>query len=490
MTKRAIDLFLAVVGLILASPLMGLIAVAIRLDGSGNVIYRQERLGRRGKPFTLLKFRKFPDAHGDIGPGVTVANDLRMTRLGEILERFKLDELPQLWNILRGDMSFVGPRPESVRYQDLFKGELEKVLDFMPGIFGPNQIAYRNESQMYPPDRDPEDYYREVLFPQKARADLEYFGQASTLQDCIWIVRGIFSVVYGAIDWRRVLGLHGRIVFIDVTAIVAAWILANLIRFGGLPDDRNLDAFISGLWLMPVVVAPLMMIGGCYRHPVRLFALVDALRLCVVVSITWGLSYLILIGFFQRHTSVMLAPLGLLLLLPIMLGPRIWWREKWRRTLSEDGRDEWRRLVIYGAGRRGSALVSLLQQGFPKAKIIGFLDDDDKAVRGRVIQGYRVLGSERDLATVHAVHGVEQIWLTFIPDEHKYKRLSEWCTRNDIELIVLPATQPFASLVYGHSVPYLQEGEDPGAGRREDRESKHGSEAATATRSQQVATRS
>jgi lipopolysaccharide/colanic/teichoic acid biosynthesis glycosyltransferase len=200
MIKRILDVTLAGLGLIVAAPLFAFIALAIKLDSPGRVFFSQRRLGRNGKPFWLYKFRKFPESWGTGGPGVTVANDARMTRTGRFLERSKLDELPQLWNILRGEMSFVGPRPESLRYADLFQGELAAVLDFLPGIFGPNQIAFRNESEMYPPDRDPEDFYREVLFPKKARADIAYFRDASVLGDALWVLRGLWVSLAGAVN--------------------------------------------------------------------------------------------------------------------------------------------------------------------------------------------------------------------------------------------------------------------------------------------------
>ena len=135
--KRAMDVVLATVGLILGAPLIALIALAVRLDSPGRAIFSQERLGLHGKVFRMHKFRKFPDSWGDRGSGVTVAGDARMTRLGRFLERSKFDEIPQLWNILKGEMSFVGPRPETLRFRDLFVGDLARVHDFLPGIFGP-----------------------------------------------------------------------------------------------------------------------------------------------------------------------------------------------------------------------------------------------------------------------------------------------------------------------------------------------------------------
>ena len=133
---------------------------------------------------------------GDAGPGVTVNGDIRMTRLGRFLERTKLDELPQLWNILKGEMSFVGPRPESKRFAHLFNGEYKAVLRYVPGIFGPSQVQYRNEGMLYPPDEDPETYYCRVVFPEKAKLDTDYYNKAYFYSDIGWIIRGITVSIF------------------------------------------------------------------------------------------------------------------------------------------------------------------------------------------------------------------------------------------------------------------------------------------------------
>jgi lipopolysaccharide/colanic/teichoic acid biosynthesis glycosyltransferase len=131
----------------------------------------------------------------DLGRALTLKEDNRMTRLGHLLQQSKLDELPQLWNILRGDMSVVGPRPESLHFSDCFVDDYVGVLDFKPRIFGPNQVFFRNEGSIYSENCDPELFYREVVFPLKARIDLEYFSRRSLLSDIKWIVRGVAATI-------------------------------------------------------------------------------------------------------------------------------------------------------------------------------------------------------------------------------------------------------------------------------------------------------
>lgn len=192
--RRLFDVVAAAAGLVVLAPFMSAVAISIRLDSRGPALFRQLRLGRDGRPFYLYKFRKFEDCV-DTGRAVTLKNDPRMTRIGRLLERTKLDELPQLWNILIGDMSLVGPRPETLNFADCFREGYRGVLDYTPGLFGPSQTMFRNESVLYPADRDPEEFYRAVLFPAKARIDLIYFTRRSILSDIRWVIRGILAVL-------------------------------------------------------------------------------------------------------------------------------------------------------------------------------------------------------------------------------------------------------------------------------------------------------
>ena len=444
--KRPLDLFLAVTGLILSFPFLLLIALLVRLESPGSVFFSQERLGQGGKRFRVHKFRKFPAAWGTAGPGVTVSGDVRMTRIGRYLERTKLDELPQLWNILKGEMSFVGPRPESVKYADLFEGEFKGVLDFLPGIFGPNQVAFRNESDMYPPEEDPEQYYKRVLFPQKARADLDYFSRSNCVDDMLWVFRGVFASLVGVINWRWVARHHLPVAVMDMVAIQLGWGLAVIVRFSGI-DNQAPEALLTGMWLFPLVVLPFMVVGKCYRHTLRHIVLYDVVRLTTVVSLGWMTAFLIVLSLFNRGTALSLAPLGLIIALTLMVLPRILYKEYSRkRDVSGNDASGRQRILIYGVNDRAINLGSLLQRGFPGAQLVGFLCDDPE-IRGRTLLGEKVIGSERDLPTILAARGFDQIWFSSLPNEHKLRRLRKWTMENNIQLVILPQLEPFASLL-------------------------------------------
>ena len=203
--KRLLDIIFALGGLVCFVPLMAFVAVAIYIDSGRPIFFSQIRLGRRGQHFHLYKFRKFHENAKDevSGRAVTLKNDSRFTRVGRFLAQTKLDELPQLWNVLKGEMSIVGPRPETPNFADCFRDTYQRVLEFKPGIFGPNQVFFRNESLLHEVSCDPEQLYRDVLFPLKARVDLAYFPYANVFMDIFWIARGVFAVFGWSFSCRQ-----------------------------------------------------------------------------------------------------------------------------------------------------------------------------------------------------------------------------------------------------------------------------------------------
>lgn len=191
---RVLDVVIAAAGLIMLSPLFLLVALAILIESGAPVFFSQTRIGRGGRTFSMHKFRKLDDRRDD-GCPLTLKDDARMTRVGRFLAETKLDELPQLYNVLRGDMAIVGPRPESLALADCFTESAMPLLDERPGIFGPSQVAFRNECALYPAGSDLIRFYREELFPAKAALDLAYYPNRTLWSDIAWIVRGVLAVL-------------------------------------------------------------------------------------------------------------------------------------------------------------------------------------------------------------------------------------------------------------------------------------------------------
>jgi lipopolysaccharide/colanic/teichoic acid biosynthesis glycosyltransferase len=184
MAKRVFDLLLASLGLVLLSPLLLFVALAVKLDSPGPVFYRQQRVGRHGVPFRIHKFRTMAHDERGAGPQITVGADARITRVGVVLRRHKLDELPQLIDVLQGSMSLVGPRPEVPRYVALYPPELRaRVLSVRPGITDLASIAFRDESELLARAADPEREYLQVVMPRKLVLAASYADAPSLAQD-------------------------------------------------------------------------------------------------------------------------------------------------------------------------------------------------------------------------------------------------------------------------------------------------------------------
>lgn len=180
--KNLFDRVASLVGLVALSPVLALTAIAIRRKMPGGpVIFKQKRVGRGGRFFTMYKFRSMTVGHG--GSSVSVAGESRITPLGAKLRRYKIDELPELWNVLIGDMSFVGPRPDVPGYADQLRGDDREILLLKPGITGPASLKYRDEEELLAKQPDPQRYNDEVIFPDKVRINRHYLHNYSFAKD-------------------------------------------------------------------------------------------------------------------------------------------------------------------------------------------------------------------------------------------------------------------------------------------------------------------
>ena len=206
--KRLLDIAVAVAGLLLLLPFLVLVALLVKIDSTGPVFFRQGRIGLNGRSFRIFKFRTMVDGAYKMGSRLTTKRDPRVTSVGQILRWFKIDELPQLFNVLIGDMSLIGPRPEDPHFVKFYTEEQRRVLSVRPGMVGPSQILGRDELESYPEGlKDTEAYYVRHILPDKLGRDLEYVAKASLWLDLSLLARGIWATVRGAVKtqflWRR-----------------------------------------------------------------------------------------------------------------------------------------------------------------------------------------------------------------------------------------------------------------------------------------------
>ena len=192
--KRLVDVVVSALALLILSPILLLLALAIRLDSPGPAIFRQERVGRGGRNFRICKFRSMRIG-ADKGPQLTARGDDRITRMGRLVRKGKLDELPQLWNVLKGEMSLVGPRPEVPRYVAMYTQGQRNVLLMRPGLTDPASLAYRNENDLLDAGQDRERTYVEDIMPRKLALNYGYILHFSLWGDISLLFRTVFALL-------------------------------------------------------------------------------------------------------------------------------------------------------------------------------------------------------------------------------------------------------------------------------------------------------
>lgn len=194
--KRLFDFIASLTGILILSPVFILISLIIILTDGLPVFYKHKRIGRNFKTFYVLKFRSMVKDADKKGLQITSADDPRITKIGKLLRKSKLDELPQLINVLKGDMSLVGPRPEVDKYVNIFKNDYREILKVRPGITDISSIIYRDEESVLRDKPDPEEYYKNILLPQKIQLAKEYFKYHSFLLDLKLILATIMKIIY------------------------------------------------------------------------------------------------------------------------------------------------------------------------------------------------------------------------------------------------------------------------------------------------------
>lgn len=192
--KRLSDLIISTVTLLVLSPLLLLIGVVVRAESTGPAVYKQIRVGKSGRPFTLFKFRSMSVSRAG-GPEFTPGQTARVTRFGRILRKSKLDELPQLWNVLVGDMSIVGPRPEVPAWTKVYPERWEIALSVRPGITDPASIVFRDEEEILAAAADPDECYRHEILPRKLDLATEYAIHRTLLGDLKIAMRTVLAVL-------------------------------------------------------------------------------------------------------------------------------------------------------------------------------------------------------------------------------------------------------------------------------------------------------
>jgi FlaA1/EpsC-like NDP-sugar epimerase/lipopolysaccharide/colanic/teichoic acid biosynthesis glycosyltransferase len=472
---RAVEIVLACVILLAALPFLALAAIAIALDSKGPVLFRQERVGRGGKRYTLFKLRTMRvDARG---AGVTAHDDPRVTRVGRLLRRMKLDEVPQLWNVLLGDMSLVGPRPEVPRYVDLNDPLWQRVLSVRPGVTDPATLRLLDEEVVLANAKEDRDvYYQEQLLPLKLRECLAHLERRSWKSDVAALLRTGLDLLLlswtGGEPWvssaraarggpsRRAAqpttGRHPRgyltvrvIQFLlDFSVLVGAFVYAYLLRFDFRVPPAEVANCLRQLPLVVLVQFSILILAGVHRFIWRYVGLRDA-RTVLFASIACGLPALAMRIALPDALARWRVPLSVVVIDTMVvfigvLGLRLSrrtlfeYREKRSRSSQAVGKVEKRALLV-GAGRAGVLAAREIDgQDDIGLEVVGFVDDDLSKV-GAVINSFRVLGTTEDLPRLVRERGIDQVVITIAritrPD---ILRIIDICRKIPVQLRVVP----------------------------------------------------
>ncbi len=473
---RWLEVLVALVGLVFAAPILLVCIIAIKLTSRGPVFFRQDRVGRRGAFFTLHKLRTMRVQPSSWVLHVTAHDDDRITALGKILRTTKLDELPQLWNVLVGDLSLVGPRPEVPRFVDLGNPLWREVLKVRPGLTDPVTLKLRNEEELLGSvGGNREAFYREVLQPYKLRGSVEYLRNRTSWTDLEVLARTLIAVVRpssvpppsiadlsrrpearqelggGAPStrtgaWRRITTRDIQYL-LDLGVLASAFLLSYMLRFDfdiSPAEQRYLQLQLP--WVLALQFGALLL-SGVHRSVWRYVGIREARRF--LDAAVWSGAGLLALRLFVpvQHEqwripiSVILVDtvLGFCGALGMRVLRRISYEDKRRGTAQVAPTAVRRRVLLLGAGQAGVlAAREILGRGDFDIDIQGFVDDDPRK-QGAVIYDIPVLGTTADLAQLVSDLHIQDVVITIAQISRKnIVRMIEQCRKIGVVVRIIP----------------------------------------------------
>jgi FlaA1/EpsC-like NDP-sugar epimerase/lipopolysaccharide/colanic/teichoic acid biosynthesis glycosyltransferase len=417
---RVCDISLSLVGLIVAAPLFVPIAILIKLDSRGPIFFLDERVGKDMMRFHMFKFRTMLERSTKIDQSLCPQFDPRVTAFGRFLRRTKLNELPQLLNVLKGDMSFVGPRPEAPDLAELYPDEAKQVFSVKPGLVGPaviyslrGSVRGRNEEELYPPGVDPKQYYLQQILPEKIKLDLFYLSRQSVLNYFWIILSAVKETVFGAFNAKQIDNNKRRILLFiaDFTLCQLSYALAYQLYLRTTGTCASLKVYLSGFILITAVRSLFHYSLGLYDFLMELITPRDIYRVSLAVGLGSLVMMLVsaLLGTHSYPPVVALLDFGFLCL--ALMSVRLLLMVRFRHAEAAVEEDRRPRVLIFGANRNG--LAALRAMGGSKSgpfEVVGFIDDAMEKY-ARKIGGIKVLGNRHHIRTISLLHDVRDIVL-------------------------------------------------------------------------------
>lgn len=455
---RVLDLIIGLIGCLVLLLLLGPIALLIKLDSPGPVFYRARRVGKGGRLFHMYKFRTMYETPADIGPSVCPQGDPRVTPVGRVLRRLKLNEFPQFFNLLKGDMTLVGPRPEAPDLAAAYPEDAWKIFSVKPGLIGPNQILGRNEEEFYPPGVDPVRYYLEHLLPRKLAVDLAYLENKTLLRDLKYLVQTAWAVLAGAVSRRHFFDSRSQILLLlgDAGLCLASFSLVHLARYGVFTGRSGMAMLFQLLPLAVLIRLPVFVYFGFYQTLIRYLSLYDLKRVAKGVAVS-SLT-LVAASFFLdiiRGYSRVVFLLDWLCLTTLLVGLRVMlWGVRQRERYQNLAQVDKTPVLIWGAGDCGELCLRFLRnERDPAYEVVGFIDDD-VSKRGKCLHGLKILGDRHHLELIVQLYRVRKVFVAIAKaSAQELKSILERCRQAGLEAELFLARAEVARELASHQAP-------------------------------------
>ncbi|AEB10470.1 sugar transferase [Desulfobacca acetoxidans DSM 11109] len=434
MMTRCLDIILSLVGILLLLLMLPWLAIMIKLDTPGPVFYLCNRVGKDGKIFKMFKFRTMHETPVQLGPSVSAHGDPRVTTVGRILRRLKLNEFPQFINVFKGEMTLVGPRPESPDLAEAYPREARKIFSVKPGLVGPNQILGRNEEEWYPPGVDHKRYYIDHILPKKLPLDLQYINDKSFFKDLKYIFLGLMATMTGALRRQHLADNRCQLCMLitDVCLCLCSFFLAHLLRYEGFSLGSNYNQLLKLLPWVVVLRLPVFIYFGFYHTLVRYLTIFDLKKVFtgLVVSSILLATFAFFAGLANNGYARGVFLIDWFCLTTLMIAYRLLLKMLYQgnKAKSEASGNNRKHILIWGAGDAGElCLRYLLNEINPTYDIVGFIDDDLKK-RGKKIRGVPVLGDRHHLDILRQLYQVQEVIVAiYAADPYELQRIYATC---------------------------------------------------------------
>jgi len=416
MIKRTFDIIFSLIGLVILSPLFLVLALFIKLDSPGSVFTRQERMGRGFQAFNLLNFRIL---EAGALQGKLLSASLKspgLTRMGGLLYRARLHKLPQLFNILKGEMSFVGPQPEQKHYVHLYRDRYKKILAVRPGLVNLASVKYRDEAESLAKAGDPEKVYVNNILPEKIRLNEESIRNSSLLFD----LKLALAMLLKLDPEESSRGKGGKVALtglaffaIDIALSFASFYIAFFLRYDWQVTEAQLGIFLGLLPFIFLSRSLAYFFFGFYSRLWEYASLEDLILIIKAVAV--GSCLTLLSIFIYSNPPVSLARsvpiIDFVLLITLLGGSRLAWRlwnQRKKQMLRDD--DHGIKVLILGASDTGAGLLKNIRTKSLNYSVCGFIDDDPSLMRN-TLMGIKVLGDRYSIPSLANRMGVKEVWI-------------------------------------------------------------------------------